>query len=104
MKIASSEILLTGQWKIVQGRVVADDTCQRIDELIGAHLKMLGRDPSGWETFYRDPDDGRFWELTYPQGHLQGGGPPQLRCLTLEEAKVKYGMLLRKISGDVGDA
>ena len=72
------------------GRVVADETCQRINELTTSHLKELGRDSSGWDVLYRDPDDGRLWELTYPQSELQGGGPPQLRCLTTDEAKKKY--------------
>jgi len=96
MKIAPSEVLLTGQWTTDQGRVLADDTSHRIDELTRAHLKELGRDSSGWDTLYRDPDDGRYWELTYPQSHLQGGGPPQLRRLTLDEAKSKYGNIVTR--------
>lgn len=90
MKIAPSEILLTGQLLSREGHVVGDEICQRIDELVGSHLKELGRDVSGWDALYRDPDDGRFWELIYPQSYLQGGGPPQLRCLSLAEAKLKY--------------
>jgi len=48
---------------------------------------------SGWETLYRDPRDLRLWELTYPQSEMHRGGPPMLRCLclSLEEAKAKYG-------------
>lgn len=91
MKIQPTETQLTGKWLSRDGRVVADETCQRIDDLVKSHLKELGRDSSGWHALYRDPDDGRLWELMYPQGHLQGGGPPQLRCLTLDEAKKKYG-------------
>jgi Immunity protein 27 len=44
----------------------------------------------GWETLYRDPDDGRYWERTFPQSGSDGGGPPQLRFLTDYEAKDKY--------------
>lgn len=91
MKLAPSEVLLTGQWTTDQGHVLADDACRRIDELTRATLQEMGRDSSGWDVLYRDFDDGRFWELTYPQSHLHGGGPPQLRCLTLNEAKIKYG-------------
>ena len=97
MNIADSETLLTGQWVSREGHVVGDETCQRIDKLISTHLKELGRDSSGWEALYRDPDDGRLWELTYPQGHLQGGGPPQLRCLALDEAKKKYGAVAANV-------
>ena len=91
MKITPTKTELTGKWVSRDVRVVADETCQRINELITSHLKELGRDPSGWDALYRDPDDGRLWELTYPQSELQGGCPPQLRYLTLEEAKKRYG-------------
>jgi hypothetical protein len=94
MKLASSETLLSGKWLLRDGRMVGDETSQRIQELIRSHLRELGRDPSGWDTLYRDPDDGRLWELTYPQSERHGGGPPQLRCLTLDEAKRKYGSLV----------
>jgi hypothetical protein len=90
MKIKPTETQLTGKSLLRDGRVVGDETCQRIRELITSHLKELGRDPSGWDALYLDPDDGRLWELTYPQSHLQGGGPQQLRYLTSDEAKKKY--------------
>lgn len=91
MKIQPTEIQLAGKWLSRDGRVVADETCERINKLIRSHLNQLGRDASGWNVLYRDPEDGRLWELTYPQSDLHGGGPPQLRCLTLDEAKTKYG-------------
>ena len=91
MKIVSTETLLTGRWLPVQDRVVADETCKRIIDLTTGHLILLGRYVSLWDALYRDPDDGRLWELTYPQSWMQGGGAPQLRCLTKEEANKKYG-------------
>jgi hypothetical protein len=95
-KINSTETLLTGKWIWQGDRIVGDETCNRIYDLIKNHLKEEGRDASGWEALYRDPDDGRLWELTYPQGELQGGGPPQLRHLTVDEAKSKYGDIATK--------
>ena len=89
--IASSETEIIGKWLISQDRAVADETCQRIADLTKNYLVELGRDSSGWDTLYRDPNDGRFWELIYPQGELHGGGPPQLRCLSVDDAKRKYG-------------
>jgi hypothetical protein len=38
-------------------------------------MPKLGNDQSGWDALYVDPATGKFWELTYPQGHLHGGGP-----------------------------
>ena len=52
----------------------------------------LGGDASGWDVLFRDPTDGRLWELIYPQSEPHGGGPPQLRCLTADEARQKYGV------------
>ena len=91
MKIQPTETLLSGKWLSRDGRAVGDEACDRINGLVRSHLRKLGHDASGWEVLYRDPDDGRLWELTYPQSELHGGGPPQLRCLTLDEALRKYG-------------
>jgi hypothetical protein len=91
MKIAANETILTGRWATLEGRVVADGTSERVQELIRSHLRELGRDASGWEALYRDPEDGRFWELTYPLSDAHGGGPPQLRCITGDQARKKYG-------------
>lgn len=70
---------------------MADETCQRIIDLTHHHLVELGRDASGWDALYRDSNDGRLWELIYPESELQGCGPPQLRCLSPNQARVKYG-------------
>ncbi|MBW2453417.1 MAG: hypothetical protein JRI68_02850, partial [Deltaproteobacteria bacterium] len=43
-----------------------------------------------WKTLFRDPSDGRLWERTYPEGHLQGGGPPMLSTVTEEQARRRY--------------
>ncbi len=74
-----------------EGKLVEDETCQRITKLVTAYLAKLGEDLSGWETLYRDPKDGRFWELTHPQSEMHGGGPPELRWVPPEVALQKYG-------------
>lgn len=91
MKIQPTETQLTGKWIWHEGHVIADQTCERIDELIRSHFRQLGRDASGWKVLYRDPDDERLWELTYSQSERHGGGPAQLRSLSLDEARQKYG-------------
>jgi hypothetical protein len=90
MKILKSETVITGGLIMREGKVLGDENCERIDELRRTHLKYLCHDASGWDKLYYDPDDGRLWEFTYPQSHLQGGGPPQLQFIMVEEARKKY--------------
>jgi hypothetical protein len=90
--IEPNETVLTGMWQFRDGRVVADPICRRIDELTKTYLLFLDNDGSGWERLFRDPTDNRLWELTFPQGEMQGGGPPRLQFLTPSEARKKYSM------------
>ena len=92
MKLRSTETELVGKWEIVAGHVRGDATCERIEWLIANHLKKiaLSNQSGGWETLFVDPDDGRYWERTYPQGEIQGGGPPLLSALDAREAHAKY--------------
>ena len=92
-KIAKDEREIRCKWHVVGGRVQGDEGCQRIDELTSGYLRKLEADPSGWEMLFVDPEDGRYWELTYPESALHGGGPPLLRNLTREEARSKYRAL-----------
>ncbi len=68
-----------------------DETFERIHELVDHHLKRLGIADGGWSALYRDPDDGRLWEFTYPESYKHGGGPPALFQLNEAEAQEKYG-------------
>jgi hypothetical protein len=97
MKIEPTETQITGKWLSRDARTIADEACERIDELVRSHLRQLGGDASGWDVLYRDPGDGRLWELTYPQSEMHGGGPPQLRCLALDEARGKYGDIVHAV-------
>lgn len=65
--------------------------CARIETLRDSYLVELAHGTSGWNTLYRDPEDGRLWELSYPQGELHGGGPPQLALLAVRQAVHRYG-------------
>lgn len=89
--IDPNELRLTGTWVSPDGKLIADEICDRIMELVEGYLMKVGSDAAGWETLYRDPTDGRLWELTYSQSQLHGGGPPELRNITVTEAKRKYG-------------
>lgn len=92
MKLRSDESLLAGSWEFVNNEMRGDAVCERIEWLVVRQLKKIASSPQwgDWETLFQDPSDGRYWERTYPQGELQGGGPPQLRVISPEEAKAKY--------------
>ncbi len=89
--LAANETSLLGTWSMKADKIVADAACRRIEWLIINQLVQLGSDASGWDELYRDPDDGRLWELTWPQSEMHGGGPPRLSCLTADAARGKYG-------------
>jgi hypothetical protein len=82
---------LVGHWRLANGEIVVDATCKRIARLIEYQLTTLGTDPTGWDTLFRDPADGRYWELIYPESDSDGGGPPRLTCIDEIDAKRKYG-------------
>jgi hypothetical protein len=77
---------------MIDGKMTADDTSVRIDWLVKHVLTEIATDFSGWDVLYQDPKDGRYWELTYPQSEMHGGGPPRLRYMPEEEARKKYGI------------
>jgi hypothetical protein len=60
--------------------------------LVTNRLERLARDPSGWDTLYLDPRDGRLWEHTYPKSHMHGGGPARLTIIAAQDALAKYGV------------
>lgn len=97
-KLQPNETILTGKWLVQDGQTRRDTISERIQWLISHQLQKVADSPQwgAWETLYRDPDDGRYWERTYPRGEMQGGGPPQLKCLTAEEAVQKYRVELVK--------
>ncbi len=90
-ELSPDEADLRGDWIVQEDRsVVGDATEQRINWLTAHKLQEIARDWSGWETLYRDPRDGRLWELTYPQSEMHGGGPRRLHIVSREEAAAKY--------------
>jgi hypothetical protein len=94
MKLQPDETKLVGQWLPAKdGQMRADSTSERISWLTSYHLRKISVDKrwGAWETLFQDPDDGRYWEQTYPQSELHGGGPPSLQLLTRQEARAKYG-------------
>ena len=83
-------MIIKGRWIRKENKVEGDESCRLIKHLITDHFKKVTERESGWAILYQNPLDGSYWELTYPQGELQGGGPPQLEKLSIEEVSKRY--------------
>jgi len=81
---------LIGKWIYDNGEIKKDEITLRIEWLISNYLQKIATDETGWSVLYLNPNDNKFWELTYPQSEIHGGGPPSLICITEDEAKEKY--------------
>jgi hypothetical protein len=92
MNIRADEKELVGQWLFDGKAVQPDAVAERIEHLTNRVLQKIAtsRAYGAWETLFRDPADGRLWERTYPQGELQGGGPPKLAEISETDAHAKY--------------
>jgi hypothetical protein len=89
--LGSDETDLVGQWLLVDGRVEGDAVSDRIQWLL-PRLDEIAHSADGWDTLYRDHRDGRWWELTYPQSEMHGGGPQRLTNISPAAVKAKYGI------------
>jgi immunity protein 27 of polymorphic toxin system len=69
---------------------IRDPSNRRIDWLTQDYFSKLADSADGWRTLYRDPHDGRLWELSYPDGELHGGGPPRLAVVDHDYARLNY--------------
>ena len=83
MKLEPNETSIIGNWLLVDGKMLADENCKRIDWLVKNCLTKISIINDGWDTIYQDPNDSRYWKLTYPQSEMQGGGPPMLECTSV---------------------
>jgi hypothetical protein len=85
-----TESQLTGQWLEGQGGSNGDAVEQRIRWLTAKRLVALGTASGGWDWLFRDPRDGRLWELTFPLGSIHGSGPRRLAVISPADARSKY--------------
>lgn len=92
MNLEKEEIELIGEWIFQNGEMVEDSVAKRINLLKDDFLIKVATDESGWNTLYKDPEDNRYWELTYRNSDLQGGGAPLLTNLNKESALLKYNI------------
>lgn len=86
------ETLLAGSWTEPGVGSHHDDVDRRILWLVSRRLTLLGVAEGGWRQLYRDPGDGRLWELSFPHGSLHGGGPRRLEQITSDAASATFGV------------
>ncbi len=90
--LRANETELVGAWVETHEGVVGDETCIRVNVLLRDTLQHVADHPEygAWQSLYRDPGDGRYWERTCPHGDRHGGGPPVIRCIEEREARGAY--------------
>ena len=88
--LTPAETKLIGAWVMKGGAVVGDATCTRIRALTKTQLVFLSRSSDGSSRLYRDPNDGRLWEYTFPQSGQYGSGAPSLVVISAREASERY--------------
>lgn len=99
MKILPNEQKIVGRWLIEDGKLVADSNAARIDALITGPLREVARSDDGWSVLYIDEGDGRYWELSYPESELHGGGPPLLEVISSDAVNERYTAIKNNNSG-----
>lgn len=90
MNINADETEINGSWVISPEGVETDEAAKRIDALTNGYLAEVARSHDGWSVLYRDPNDGRYWELTYPESVNHGGGAPRLMAVSVNVARTRY--------------
>lgn len=90
-KLEPTETVLEGHWVFTGGAARPDDVASRIDALVKNHLNYVASREGGWIKLYLDPDDGRYWELSYPSSESHGGGPPRLETVSKNSVVDHYG-------------
>jgi len=89
-ELKPEETQLVGKLLRVDSRLIENETSKRIKWLIQNHLKKITQDSTGWIVLFEDPNDKRYWELSYPESELHGGGQPMLTNISEQEARSKY--------------
>jgi hypothetical protein len=90
MHLKPEETALQGFWLDLGSSVTPDARWERISRLTEEYLELLATVEDGREKLYRDPADGRLWELT-PVAPEMPSSPPLLMVIAQEKAREKFG-------------
>ena len=87
------EVSFFGRWIEQNGKMEQDSVCERIQWLTNSYFQEIKVNADSWSALYKNPDDGSYWELTYPMSHMHGGGPPSLTRISKELAERRYKLM-----------
>ena len=90
-ELRPDERLLSGSWIQPGSAADHDEVDRRIFWLVSRRLIPLALADGGWHQLFKDPRDGRLWELSFPYGSLHGGGPRRRECVAALVAAERYG-------------
>ena len=88
--LQATETTLQGDSVDLGTRIVPDEVNVRISYLVRARLQSVATAEGGWLHLFRDPADGRYWELSYPEGQEDRTGPRRLAVIEPAVATGKY--------------
>lgn len=88
--------MITGKRHYILGEMIPDYNAKRVEWLTYHYLIEIETRDEGWTKVYQDPTDQRYWVRTFPQGELQGGGPPQLFCVGDDPDRLYKGMTVNE--------
>jgi hypothetical protein len=87
----TQESTVVGRWLADAKRVLADETCLRIESFVANHLVEAARSQDGCSRLFKDPADGSLWECSYIHRELQGSEPLTLHSVSPLQARWIYG-------------
>ena len=100
--LGPEERVLVGGWIEGEGGRALDEVDRRIFWLVTRRLVPRGIAHGAWEQLYQDLRDGRYWELSFPEGSLFGGGPRRLERIAAAVARERYGVGIDERDDDRG--
>jgi len=89
-RIDPNEFEIIGGTTYKHGKPTPDENSLRIATLRNHLLVKVAASATHWTVLYRDPTDGRYWELVEQSPSNHAGGCLCLVFISENEAKVKY--------------
>ena len=75
--------------------MIGDEIERQIWDMVRNRLNRLGERDGGWAMLYHDSSADIYWELSFPQSEMHGGGPARLAPIRSDEIPARYPSLAR---------